>query len=101
MTFDWVQNDRAPKPDIDIEHECKKWESIDAWAKDHVFDIFDETILVHATLGASKLARGTHLKLTEGRDRLVSPSFREIEDKNTGKITGHPGFLHGQGGMVE
>lgn len=101
LTFDWVSNDRAPKPNFDIEHECKNWESIDAWAEDHAFNIFDETILVHPTLGTSKLARGTYLKLTEGRDRRLGPSFPEAEFKNTGKIPGHPGFLHEHGGMVE
>ncbi|KAF6234052.1 hypothetical protein HO173_007882 [Letharia columbiana] len=80
LTFDWVSNDRAPKPNFDIQHECKNWESIDAWAEDHAFNIFDETILVHPTLG---------------------PSFPEAEFKNTGKIPGHPGFLHEHGGMVE
>ena len=58
LTFDWVDNDRAPKPNFDIQHECKNWESIDAWAKEHAFDIFDETMLVHPTLGMSEVFRG-------------------------------------------
>ena len=52
LTFDWVDNDRAPKPDFVIEHDCYNWERVEAWAKEHAFDIFDETMLVHPTLGS-------------------------------------------------
>ncbi|KAL9126805.1 MAG: hypothetical protein Q9217_004200 [Psora testacea] len=76
LTFDWVDNDRAPKPNFAIEHECHNWDRIEEWAKEHAFDIFDETTLVHPTLG---------------------PSFPETEYKQTGKIPGHAGFLHGHG----
>lgn len=51
VTFDWVDEDRAPKPNFEIQHECRNWERIDMWAKEHAFDIFDETTLVHPTLG--------------------------------------------------
>lgn len=80
LTFDWIDNNRAPQPHFDIEHECKNWESIDGWAKDHAFDIFNEQTLIHPTLG---------------------PSYPETEFKNTGKIPGHPGFLPEHGGMME
>ncbi|KAL9040363.1 MAG: hypothetical protein Q9214_004513 [Letrouitia sp. 1 TL-2023] len=76
LTFDWVDNDRAPKPNFAIEHECHNWDRIEEWAKEHAFDIFDETTLMHPKLG---------------------PSFPEAEYKQTGKIPGHPGFLHGHG----
>ena len=101
MTFDWVDNNRAPQPHFDIEHECKNWESIDGWARDHAFDIFNEKTLVHPTLGTSKFADGICLRLTGGRNHLLGPSYPEAEFKNTGKIPGHPGFLPGHGGMVE
>lgn len=51
VTFDWVDEDRAPKPNFEIQHECRNWEKIDKWTTEHAFDIFDETTLVHPTLG--------------------------------------------------
>jgi hypothetical protein len=51
VTFSWVDNDRAPKPNFEVEHECVNWEKMDNWAKDHRFDIFDEKTLVHPSLG--------------------------------------------------
>lgn len=51
VTFSWVDNDRAPKPNFEVEHECVNWEKVDNWAKEHRFDIFDETTLVHPKLG--------------------------------------------------
>ncbi|KAK9855510.1 uncharacterized protein MYU51_001997 [Penicillium brevicompactum] len=71
LTFSWDKDDRAPKPNFVVEHECANWEKVDHWAKEHAFDIFDETTLVHPTLG---------------------PSFPEAEYKKTGKIPGHPDF---------
>ncbi|KAE8149799.1 hypothetical protein BDV25DRAFT_172657 [Aspergillus avenaceus] len=71
LTFTWDPTDRAPKPDFNVEHECANWDRIDTWAKEHRFDIFDETTLVHPTLG---------------------PSFPEKEYKATGQIPGHPDF---------
>ncbi|QKX64647.1 uncharacterized protein TRUGW13939_11823 [Talaromyces rugulosus] len=71
VTFSWVDNDRAPKPNFEVEHECVNWEKMDNWAKDHRFDIFDEKTLVHPSLG---------------------PSFPEAEYKATGRVPGHPDF---------
>ncbi|RAH40200.1 oxidase ustYa family protein [Aspergillus brunneoviolaceus CBS 621.78] len=71
LTFTWDPNDRAPKPNFVVDHECANWDMVDNWAKEHAFDIFDETTLVHPTLG---------------------PSFPEKEYKATGKIPGHPDF---------
>ena len=51
LTFSWDKDDRAPKPNFVVEHECANWEKVDHWAKEHAFDIFDETTLVHPTLG--------------------------------------------------
>ncbi|OJJ67982.1 hypothetical protein ASPBRDRAFT_660526 [Aspergillus brasiliensis CBS 101740] len=71
LTFTWDPSDRAPKPNFVVEHECANWEKVDKWAEEHRFDIFDETTLVHPTLG---------------------PSFPEREYKATGRIPGHPDF---------
>ncbi|PYH68546.1 oxidase ustYa family protein [Aspergillus vadensis CBS 113365] len=71
LTFTWDSTDRAPKPNFVIEHECANWDKVDKWAEEHRFDIFDETTLVHPTLG---------------------PSFPEEEYKATGRIPGHPDF---------
>lgn len=51
LTFTWDPNDRAPKPNFVVDHECANWDMVDNWAKEHAFDIFDETTLVHPTLG--------------------------------------------------
>ena len=71
LTFTWDPTDRAPKPNFVIEHECANWDKMDKWAEEHRFDIFDETTLIHPTLG---------------------PSFPEEEYKATGRIPGHPDF---------
>ncbi|PYI09312.1 hypothetical protein BO78DRAFT_405066 [Aspergillus sclerotiicarbonarius CBS 121057] len=71
LTFSWDPDDRAPKPNFVVEHECANWDKVDKWAEDHKFDIFDETTLIHPTLG---------------------PSFPEAEYKATGRIPGHPDF---------
>ncbi|PYH44198.1 oxidase ustYa family protein [Aspergillus saccharolyticus JOP 1030-1] len=82
LTFTWDPNDRAPKPNFVVEHECANWEMMDNWAEEHAFDIFDETTLVHPTLG---------------------PSFPEKEYKATGRVPGHPDFhpneYHGDAGQ--
>ncbi|GLA24466.1 hypothetical protein AnigIFM63326_000513 [Aspergillus niger] len=71
LTFTWDPTDRAPKPNFVVEHECANWDKVDKWAEEHRFDIFDETALIHPTLG---------------------PSFPEEEYKATGRIPGHPDF---------
>ncbi|GKZ47357.1 hypothetical protein AbraIFM66951_010717 [Aspergillus brasiliensis] len=71
LTFTWDPSDRAPKPNFVVEHECTNWEKVDKWAEEHRFDIFDESTLIHPTLG---------------------PSFPEREYKATGRIPGHPDF---------
>ena len=103
LTFDWVPNDRAPRPDFDVEHECKNWDRIDAWAQEHRFDIFDERTLVHPTLGmlgknstSCPHSRRCIYCIADARD-VLGPSFPEKEYKDTGRIPGHPGFLHGHG----
>jgi len=70
LTFSWVSDDRAPEPNFEIEHECVNWVKLDNWAKEHSFDLFDEKLLVHPTLG---------------------PSFPKAEYKNRYN-TGIPGF---------
>lgn len=71
LTFTWDPTDRAPKPNFVVEHECANWDKVDKWAEEHRFDIFDETTLIHPTLG---------------------PSFPEKVYKATGRIPGHPDF---------
>ncbi|PWY68020.1 hypothetical protein BO94DRAFT_478610 [Aspergillus sclerotioniger CBS 115572] len=84
LTFSWDPDDRAPKPNFVVEHECANWDKMDKWAEEHKFDIFDETTLIHPTLG---------------------PSFPEAEYKATGRIPGHPDFhpnvYHGDHGGHE
>ncbi|KAL8811106.1 MAG: hypothetical protein Q9223_007600 [Gallowayella weberi] len=82
LTFDWVAEDRAPKPNFDAEHECMNWESIDGWAKDHAFDIFDETTLVHPTLGMTRRTEGSLLLIDHHLLIFAGPSFPEAEYKN-------------------
>lgn len=87
VTFSWVDNDRAPKPNFEVEHECVNWERMDNWAKEHRFDIFDETTLVHPTLGMFHIYIFENLALTR-----AGPSFPEAEYKATGRVPGHPDF---------
>ncbi|KAK3679963.1 hypothetical protein LTR78_000340 [Recurvomyces mirabilis] len=52
--FEWVPNNTDPSPVFQGWHECKNFEAIDAWAKGRRFDIFEDELLVHPTLGRAR-----------------------------------------------
>jgi hypothetical protein len=52
-TYHWESDTALPIPDFKIDKQCVNWEKLDYWAKSRRFDVFDETALVHPTLGQS------------------------------------------------
>jgi len=50
--FRWDERDRAPQPVFQGMHQCRSFDAIDAWAEKRRFDIFDDELLIHPTLGA-------------------------------------------------
>jgi hypothetical protein len=53
LTFDWVDNNRKPLPNFQIEQECYNWDTLDKWAAQHAFDVFDNKTLLHPKFGTS------------------------------------------------
>jgi hypothetical protein len=53
LTFDWVDNNRKPLPNFEIEQECYNWNTLDEWAGQHSFNVFDNKSLIHPKFGKS------------------------------------------------
>jgi hypothetical protein len=51
VTWDWLPDYRRPFPNFAINHECVKWDVLDAWASERSFSLFDQKSLVHPELG--------------------------------------------------
>ncbi|KAK2001891.1 hypothetical protein LX36DRAFT_652900 [Colletotrichum falcatum] len=52
-SYDWVDNNRRPLTNFHTEHSCYNWDLVNNWARDHSFDMYDNTSLVHPFLGKS------------------------------------------------
>jgi hypothetical protein len=52
-TYDWIDNYRKPYPNFNIQHECRNFDAVNDWAKEHSFDIFDGKSLKHPKFGLS------------------------------------------------
>lgn len=50
-TYDWVDNNRRPLTNFHTEHSCYDFAAVDDWARQHSFDMYDNTSLVHPFLG--------------------------------------------------
>lgn len=50
-TYDWVDNNRRPFANFQVEHECVDLDALDGWAKKRNFDVFDGKTLVHPRFG--------------------------------------------------
>ncbi|KAF4627068.1 hypothetical protein G7Y89_g11085 [Cudoniella acicularis] len=53
VTYDWLDNHRRPFPNFNVQHECRSFEAIDAWAGERRLNIFDNSSLVHPEFGLS------------------------------------------------
>lgn len=51
VTFDWIDGYRKPFPNFNIEHECRSFDAVNSWAREHAYDIFDGKSLIHPQLG--------------------------------------------------
>lgn len=47
VTYDWLDNHRRPFPNFNVQHECRRFEAIDAWASERRLNIFDNSSLRH------------------------------------------------------
>lgn len=67
-SYDWVDNNRRPLTNFHTEHSCYNWDLVNNWARDHSFDMYDNTSLVHPFLGKSAL----HICLSADDERLAT-----------------------------
>ncbi|KAI8953228.1 hypothetical protein F4801DRAFT_598253 [Xylaria longipes] len=52
-TYVWIPGYRKPWPNFDVEHECVNWDTLNGWAQEHSFDLFEPNLLIHPELGLS------------------------------------------------
>ncbi|ETS88115.1 hypothetical protein PFICI_01943 [Pestalotiopsis fici W106-1] len=53
QTFDWIDDYRRPWPNFKIQHECKNWDALTDWAKEHSVPSLIGPIITHPVLGVS------------------------------------------------
>jgi hypothetical protein len=51
QTFTWKPDYRRPWPNFSVEHECRNWDSLMDWAKEHNVPSLTGPILTHPVLG--------------------------------------------------
>jgi hypothetical protein len=52
-TYGWKDNYRWPWPSMRTEHQCRNWDRLMSWSKDHYIPSLTGPILSHPTLGIS------------------------------------------------
>ncbi|KJZ74360.1 hypothetical protein HIM_06170 [Hirsutella minnesotensis 3608] len=52
-TFTWKDDYRWPWPNFTVEHECRNWDSVMQWAREHRVPDVKGPIVKHPTLGVS------------------------------------------------
>lgn len=65
-TFEWRSNWRRPRPNYIVDHICVDWDSLESWAMERTFSVFDQKSLIHSELSGFRPAR------TMFPDRLVN-----------------------------
>ena len=50
-TYEWKDDYRWPWPSMQTEHQCRNWDKLVAWSKDHYIPSLTGPILSHPTLG--------------------------------------------------
>lgn len=50
-TYGWRNDYRWPWPNFEIEHECRSWDTLMDWAKEHHVPSMLGPVLTHPTLG--------------------------------------------------
>lgn len=51
QTYDWLDDNRRPFANFEIEHDCFNWDSVNEWAKERSFDLYDNETLLHPIFG--------------------------------------------------
>ncbi|KAM3497879.1 hypothetical protein MY10362_008783 [Beauveria mimosiformis] len=51
--FEWIDGYRFPWPTERTEHQCRNWDKLVAWSKEHSISNLEGPILTHPTLGTS------------------------------------------------
>jgi Mycotoxin biosynthesis protein UstYa len=52
-TYEWKDDYRWPWPSMQTEHQCRNWDQLMAWSKEHHVPSLQGPILSHPTLGKS------------------------------------------------
>lgn len=56
-TFEWRPNWRRPRPNYIVDHTCVDWDSLESWAMERTFSVFDQKSLIHPELGGFRSVR--------------------------------------------
>lgn len=55
--FEWIDDYRFPWPTEKTEHQCRSWDKLVAWSKEHSIANLEGPILSHPTLGKTMRTR--------------------------------------------
>lgn len=64
QTYDWLDNNRRPFANFEIEHDCFNWDSVNNWAKERSFNLYDNETLLHPNFGMVVRKLGVRISLT-------------------------------------
>ncbi|KAK8147074.1 hypothetical protein G3M48_002199 [Beauveria asiatica] len=86
--FEWIDGYRFPWPTEQTEHQCRNWDKLVAWSKEHSVSNLEGPILTHPTLGRGVRAGDAFVNLNE-LTQITGTSWRGDEpDWTTGAASG-------------
>ncbi|KAM3551068.1 hypothetical protein MY1884_007920 [Beauveria asiatica] len=82
--FEWIDGYRFPWPTEQTEHQCRNWDKLVAWSKEHSVSNLEGPILTHPTLGRGARAGDAFVNFNE-LTQITGTSWRGDEpDWTTG-----------------
>ncbi|KAM3448134.1 hypothetical protein MY3296_008055 [Beauveria thailandica] len=82
--FEWIDGYRFPWPTEQTEHQCRNWDKLVAWSKEHSVSNLEGPILTHPTLGKGTRAGDAFVNVNE-LTQITGTSWRGDEpDWTTG-----------------
>ena len=75
-TYSWIDDYRWPWPSMQTQHQCKNWDNLMDWSKDHYVESLQGPILSHPKLG--KLVKTFEARRLDA-NTMTGTSFRGDE----------------------